>query len=114
MIRHVRGGNGMARGPRRRSGCQIRGLTRGRVRLNRGFPRGAHADLATRPRTRRLDRPLWPIILGCALGKERQDVLGARGCPFCQQMVARQVEQTAAMDRYETWISRHDILLIGC
>jgi len=57
-----------------------------------------------RPRTRRLDRTAWPVILRVLGSEQRKDMFGAVRSPAREQVVVSLVKQAATVDSHEAWI----------
>jgi hypothetical protein len=70
--------------------------------VDRGFTPG--------PRTRRLDRTTWPVILRVRGSEQRKDMFGAVRSPTREQAVVSLVKQATAVDNHETWIPTPRVL----
>ncbi len=111
VVRHVRGGDGVAASTSDRARLIFIGVSRCRMRLDRGRARLARRDLPSRPCARRLDREPGSLITGTPASEQGQDVLCAVCRPTRQQAMSRQVERTATRDGHETSISGQDASL---
>src|SRR3972149_2555522 len=100
----------MACGAGNLTGCSVRRASRSRMGREGRLARLADGGFTARPRTCRLDRSAWSVILRILDGEQGQDMFRAVRSPAREQAVAPSIEQTTAADGHETRIPGSRVL----